>query len=38
VKSQQPELPLGLGEAIEVGSEARTTRQEKQHARSGKPQ
>jgi phosphate starvation-inducible PhoH-like protein len=38
VKSQQPELPLGLGEAIEVGSEARTTRQEKQNARSGKPQ
>jgi len=37
-KAQQPELPLGLGQAIEVGVEAREERTKPQAARTGKPQ
>ncbi|MDR3792330.1 MAG: PhoH family protein [Terracidiphilus sp.] len=37
-KAQQPELPLGLGDAIEVGVEAREERAKPQAARTGKPQ
>jgi len=37
-KAQQPELPLGLGEAIEVGEEARRERNPNKATRAGKPQ
>ena len=37
-KAQQPELPLGLGEAIEVGVESRQDRSPAKTARAGKPQ
>jgi phosphate starvation-inducible PhoH-like protein len=37
-KAQQPELPLELGEALEVGVESREERAKPQAARAGKPQ
>ncbi|MDR3723161.1 MAG: PhoH family protein [Terracidiphilus sp.] len=37
-KAQQPELPLGLGEALEVGVDSREERAKPQAARTGKPQ
>jgi hypothetical protein len=38
VKSQQQELPLTMGEAIEVGTESREDRQQQQPAHQAKPQ
>ncbi len=38
VKSQQQELPLALGEAIEVGSPARENRTQQQLSHPAKPQ
>jgi hypothetical protein len=38
VKSQQQELPLSAGEAIEVGAPARENRQQPQSLHPAKPQ